>query len=706
MNHFSTGRVGEIRIRFARCYLWSLILAAFAFTGAGLLLVASRGFTRDATYAFFFAFQWFPAVAIVALATTAWMLRGRIASGASVEGDAARSACISLDPVLFMALLSAKVILVTWSDFTLMDPGNIENHSLSFSVGVCVLLALPLFWMPAMPRVRQPGLLLLDATATLVLLADILYNRVYEGLPSVVNLVAVSQLPMIWESLVFLMRPRDWFLAASPLIWLFLIVRRRPELQFSFPGVRSWELLLGLVVLAGTLLAPGALLIRHSAEKNHVTVGMYGPLGIVNGVGLWGYHLVDLHMNLGNGRELPENHVSEARSFFASRRGEPDPRVSPHWARARGYNVIVILGESIQDFVVHGEWQGVEITPTLNRLYDSALVRGSFHDVTGIGRTSDAEFAALNSLAPIWGDMVSLRFQGNRYLGLPKILRDRYQTVVSTATSSTLWNMRRVHANYGFQKAYYRPDWGNAEAFTSLGFNDVALFEKTGRAIPSFASPFFLYILSLDSHMPFEIAESFKTISLGSLEGRVLGDYFHAARHLDNAVARLLDEIQKSGKAESTVIVFFGDHDAGMTREQLAPIKDRLAPDTSSPRLIDKVPFFIYVPGSGQPPIEADHGTLMDLAPTLLTLLGVDARDFWFMGRDLTMPQYLPAFLPDGSATDGKLFYDASRGSRECFELSTGRTVSGAACDDLKREGRDLARISRTTISEDLIPQR
>jgi phosphoglycerol transferase MdoB-like AlkP superfamily enzyme len=691
----------------ARGLLWTLIILALSFLAVGLFVVARADFSRDATYAFFTAFQWLPVVAIGSLVTAAWALDGRGTPAVSVAAERSSGpALMSPDLPLFVALLGARILWVTWRDFTLSDIGNIENHSLSFTVGSCALLALPAFWMHQRPRMRRIFLFLIDAFATLILLADILYDRVSEGLPSVVNLVAAAQLPMIWESLLFLMGPREWLLAATPFLWLVLLARRSFPVPFAIHGLRSWELGFGLIVFAATMMVPGLLLIRQSAEKNHVTVGMYGPLGIVNGVGLWGYHLIDLHMNLAAGRTVSDADIAAANAFFAGRRNESDPRLSPYWGCARGYNVVVILGESVQDFVIGGEWNGVEITPSLNRLHDSALVRGSFFDITGIGRTSDAEFAALHSLAPIWGDMISLRFQGNRFRGIPKILGERYETIISASTSSTLWNMRRAHARYGFQKAFYGPDWGAAEAFTSLGFNDIALFERTGRAIPSFRSPFFLYILSLDGHMPFEIGDSFKEMSLGSLEGKVLGDYFHAARHLDNAVRRLLNELEKSGRAESTVIVFFGDHDAGMTREQLRPVKDRLAPDTSSARLIDKIPFFILVPGSDLPPVEVGHGTLMDLAPTLLTLLGVDGRDGWFMGRDLASPRTLPAFLPDGSATDGRLFLDANGGNAKCVDLSTYESVSGDACADLERQGAFLARVSRTTIFGDLVRER
>lgn len=103
------------------------------------------------------------------------------------------------------------------------------------------------------------------------------------------------------------------------------------------------------------------------------------------------------------------------------------------------------------------------------------------------------------------------------------------------------------------------------------------------------------------------------------------------AHRLDRDVAKLLDELEADGLADSTIVVFWGDHGEGIARGKRA--------------LTDygfRVPLIVHVPeqfrdaaklpGGGEPTGETQNlVNLMDLGPTMLDLTGV-AIPAWMEG--------------------------------------------------------------------------
>lgn len=108
----------------------------------------------------------------------------------------------------------------------------------------------------------------------------------------------------------------------------------------------------------------------------------------------------------------------------------------------------------------------------------------------------------------------------------------------------------------------------------------------------------------------------------------------------DRSVGRLLDELTARGQADTTIIVFVADHGEALG-------EDPRLPDTHGqfvyPSLI-RIPFAVQVPGVPGG-LRTDPVSLVDLAPTLLDLLG---------GRDTITPldgmSLVPALLAGPAA--------------------------------------------------------
>lgn len=112
---------------------------------------------------------------------------------------------------------------------------------------------------------------------------------------------------------------------------------------------------------------------------------------------------------------------------------------------------------------------------------------------------------------------------------------------------------------------------------------------------------------------------------------RVRDGYLASVWDADRSVGRILRAVEKSGHADDTVVVFFADHgeqiwehgDHGHTKgvwEELA-----------------HVPLLIRIPGRSPERIDRMVG-LLDLAPTLLKVLGVEELPASWQGRNLFEP--------------------------------------------------------------------
>ena len=144
--------------------------------------------------------------------------------------------------------------------------------------------------------------------------------------------------------------------------------------------------------------------------------------------------------------------------------------------------------------------------------------------------------------------------------------------------------------------------------------------------------------------------------------------YYDNIARLDDWVGQELQRLEQSGKADNTIVFFFGDHGSGMPRHK------RFAGDSGM-----RVPMIVYVPEKLRHLSPADYMPgrqsdrlvgFVDLAPTMLSLAGIkppkEMQGNPFMGAYQTEPsKYLYGFRDrmderidcSRSITDGRYVY-------------------------------------------------
>ncbi len=571
--------------------------------------------------------------------------------------------------------------------------------------------ALPAAAVAAMPgRWRAWAAGVLVAGANLVAVADAVHMRYFGTVVPLVALSAVRQVGTIGESIHALLRPLDgWlFVGAAGGILLAAAWPRRPR-AVTLPVGSRRAVRAGLVVATLAAGVP-ALSALRSGLNDPATADQLFSHGAL--LGRWGFVNVHLFDGLRTYREWaarrsPDRGVEEAaRAFFAARAASR-ARGSEAFGAARGANLILIQVESLQQWVIGARVGGVEITPFLNALRSRALYFPDVFDQTGQGRSSDGEFVVLNSQHALDRGAVAFRRAGDDFVALPGVLRGHgYATLSAHGFEKGFWNRGVLHPRYGFERMLFRDELGPGEVI-GWGLADGVFFDRMVAPLAKERRPYFAFLITLGLHHPFDLfPDRHKVLDVGPLRGTPLGNYVHAMHYFDASLAGFLARLDETRALSDTVVALYGDHESGLALDPpLLALAGEPRWEPSLPVRLRRVPLFVLVPGGRVSGEVATVGGQLDVAPTLLSLLGLPSPTC-FAGRPLGRDAAPWAVLNDGSVVAGdRLFVAGGPGvppEGACFAFPQATPRPAGDCRDIARGGRDELAASRLVVLDDL----
>ncbi len=434
---------------------------------------------------------------------------------------------------------------------------------------------------------------------------------------------------------------------------------------------------------------------------------MAGTLGVLP------YHVydaVELAAVAWSRWDVSQDDVQDAAQLIEERRQQRQ-QSSPVFGAAMGRNLIIVQAESLQQFVLGLRIGDRLVTPALDAFAMESVRFSNFHEQTWLGATSDAMFTALHSLhaLPPGHGAVATRFLTNVYQGLPNLLAQHgYSTFAAMGAPGRFWHIDRLWTRLGFQRTAYDHDYPGSERF-GQGIADVPFFEQTAARLTQLQTPFMAFLVSVSTHIPFDLPPAERRLDLGALSGTTLGKYLDSISYFDRAFGRFLSELARTGLLETSVIVVYGDHEAwlGPSPALAAFTAPSGNPEFGYWRSRKRVPLLIRLPSgkmSGQRDVA---GGQLDIAPTLLSLLGVRAPQAIMLGADLFQPRETPVVFRDGSVLHGNLYLVQGLGAGRfsCYEAGSGRVVGCApAPGGLDAATREL-QASDFILYGDLVPR-
>jgi lipoteichoic acid synthase len=478
---------------------------------------------------------------------------------------------------------------------------------------------------------------------------DILYYRYFDDLPGVYVLSSFSQGVAARDSARALIKPIDANLFFDLVLMLVAFCVANPKKLWK----ARWPAGFAPTFLALTLGVNWFNLTHLSPAKERLLRLRFHNMAMVDELGLFHYHLYDVAQNLmARSSSWTDPHYDHAALAELVRQSRESVRqFSPFQGSARGCNLLMIQLESMESFPLDLTVQGHVVTPFLNQLQHECLV-AALQDQTGQGRTSDGEFVYQNSLLPPGERPLVYTYPSNDYRALPAILDDAgYDTTYTVPYYGSFWNCRFMSEHYGYKHDKLKDDYGTIlpEEEIGWGLSDSNMFKRIIPWMQAAPKPCFFYAVTVMGHHPYaEIKGSARQLNLtGSLANTMLSDYLECCRARDDELRKVVAQLKSSGLWDTTVVVMYGDHDARIPDSQMGLLENR-SYDKIDKVLNDRVLFMLHTPG------DKVHGLLtgligqVDVAPTILHLLGITDSKSAFTGLNLLGKLQRPFIVSKG----------------------------------------------------------
>ena len=272
----------------------------------------------------------------------------------------------------------------------------------------------------------------------------------------------------------------------------------------------------------------------------------------------------------------------------------------------------------------------------MNRLKRDSNVyyNGHMRPNVAIGESSDGQFIYMTGLLPIRSEITVSKVKHNTLLGLPKLLKKKYPKMncqMIIPTNPTLWEQQAMSDSYGFDVLYSKQDYKremNEEKSDDL--SDEKIFAYASMKDQDLTSPFFLMILSMSMHHPYNsyVNHGFH-ISDNTIPEKYK-NYLTTCHYTDIQIGKYLQHLKEKGIYDNSMIIIASDHDAHL---KFLDMKDKMAP---------YLPFYIVNGGFNNEDAWNGECNQLDVYTTILDIIGIESK--WRgLGHTLLTKEYEPS---------------------------------------------------------------
>lgn len=519
---------------------------------------------------------------------------------------------------IFVTILMAKLTL-----FTIISERGPE--SFFPSAGTILIIMAPSLLMKN-KSLKSLYLYFLNLVFSAVFFTQSLYLKYFDDFASVYSLAQASQVFRILDMIKDMIGAEILFLVDlffPPVLFL------KMKTEHEYNGAGRIKILIFIFAL-GVCLNFNPLTYSIRKHDNFFKSFIYRR-DFVQHMGVVNFQIFDVYSYLTTKIERAAVTQSDIDTVtnWKRRRSVPAPK-NDLTGLGKGRNLIIIQVESLQNFVIGKSYNGHDITPVMNKLAKEGIYFRNIYDQTAAGNSSDAEFLSNASLYPAKRGAVSFLYPSDSYDSLPKILNGLgYSTAVMHAYTKQFWNFGAFDKGMGFERGFYAADYIMTEQI-GWGLSDKAFFSQSMQRIKTLKAPFFVLLRTLSTHAPFVyVTEAQDDFPVGDIEKAKVGYYLRSMHYVDSAIGELLKKLSENNLLSKTVIVIYGDHRARLSDDTFQTM------GISDIQESKKIPLIIGLPGQRIGVASDTIGGLIDVAPTVCNILGLDSSDKFFLGKDL-----------------------------------------------------------------------
>ena len=293
--------------------------------------------------------------------------------------------------------------------------------------------------------------------------------------------------------------------------------------------------------------------------------------------------------------------------------------ITPHVKPARPLDVVVVVEESLGSDFSRAYGGSKADTPRLDGWSQRGLMLSNL--VANGNRTVRGLEGVLCSFVPLPGDSITKRPATKDVATLAAIYqRCGYDTSFVYGGRGMFDTLEPFASANGWAEFVEQADMPEDAFYTAWGAADEwafdVLVERQLRARAN-GRPLFATLLTVSNHKPYLVPERDTGVAAKG------ANRDSAVAYADWSLGRWLDRCQKEGLLEHTVVLVVGDHGARVYGAESIPVGSY------------RIPAFFVSPEPSLQGKRIDRlCSQVDLAPTLLSMTGIEARVSFF-GEDL-----------------------------------------------------------------------
>ena len=311
-------------------------------------------------------------------------------------------------------------------------------------------------------------------------------------------------------------------------------------------------------------------------------------------------------------------------------------------------NLVIILCESLESWVLEREVDGKEITPEINSLLKdpTTLYAPNVLTQVGSGRSIDCQLLLNAGMMPMESSVYSMRYPDNRYFTLNQALKEKNgaKGYILTCDKPIVWNQEPIAKSFGIDSLLDRDSWKNDEMVGNPAkLSDGSFLRqsvdkmKNGEIWPEGENAFVQFV-TYSGHNPFRLPDKLKSIDFSEKYPQRMRDYMTMANYTDKSLGTLLQYLHSRSDYDSTLIVITGDH------EGLAADRAEILKSSEARGIVAEEQFTPFIVLNS--PVGGRYDKVMgqiDMYPTLLNLMHLDDYCWKGMGQSI-LTDGKPAF--------------------------------------------------------------
>lgn len=531
--------------------------------------------------------------------------------------------------LLWHAVTIAAIAAMLWwfTAQTGTRSSNAVDAIISISEGVLVMA--PTWLLERRCRLRVMALLPCIAIAVF-LWANVLYFRYWHDLIPFSSIIsAKSYNALVFGSIATLARASDIVYLLAPALsvacYFLLKVKRSATPTMAATLI---AMLVSLIVYAGGFMAVTASL-RNYARANgrpmctfqEAMAKRFGKRAMRadhwHSNGLTPYIINQIReLSYTQCIELSDTELSAINDYYkrmAAYRPAPEAMLEQN----RGKNLILIIVESLNSYVINKRYGDKELTPTLNDIISRPGTLSCLTVTPQVrdGGSSDGQLIYNTGLLPLLHGSAATSFGSNAYPSLASALHFS-RAIEVIGEPAFVWNHRSTSSAYGYDAIYDIDDITKAGIDpAAIGF-DAAIFEMAARQIASLPQPFMAEITTLSMHFPFNDSVVKRVGWIDSLTDvePLERDYLQMVHYFDAQLAFFLKSLAQSGISDNTVVALASDHDQVTSADR--PLVNNH----------DTLPIAFIATNTGISANISRPAGQIDIYPTIVQIMGGDAE--------------------------------------------------------------------------------